>query len=149
MTLRWHWGIGITAVYVVFASSTIGFVVFAMRQQVDLVSGDYYEQSLRHDARMAATAEADALDDAFSITSDARSAAVIVTWPAGMRVQAGTITLYRPSDSRDDRRFAAEPDDTGRQLINTRPLGTGLWTVRVEWTAGDRSFFAERRLMLP
>ena len=149
MSTRWHWGIGVTLVYALFASGTVGFVVFAMRQRVDLVSAEYYPESLAYDARMAASARALALGDAFSVAVDPVAARVVVTWPSRMRVAEGTVTLYRPSDARADRRFAAAPDADGRQRIAADALERGSWIVRVEWTADGTSFFAERPLMLP
>ena len=149
MRRRWHWGIGITLVYVAFASTTVGFVAFAMRQQIDLVSADYYPQSLTYDARMAASARAEALGDTFSIAADTGSERLIVTWPTGMLVEAGRITLYRASDADADRQFTAAPDERGRQYVGVRALPRGAWIVRVEWTAGGHEFFAEERVMLP
>jgi nitrogen fixation protein FixH len=146
---RWHWGIGITLVYAIFASGTIGFVLFAMRQRVDLVSADYYPQSLAYDERMAAGARADALGDAFSVTVEPNLENVMVAWPPDMFVEAGQITLYRASDAGADRQYTVAPDGTGRQRIAAHGLERGAWAVRVDWTAGGKSFFAERRLMLP
>ena len=54
MRITFNWGTGIAAVYTVFALATTGFVTFAMSQRVDLVSSDYYAQSLRQDQRIAA-----------------------------------------------------------------------------------------------
>jgi nitrogen fixation protein FixH len=149
MTRRWHWGVGITLVYATFATGTIGFVAFAMQQHVDLVSADYYPQSLMHDDRMAATARAAALGDAFSITVEPGARHLAIAWPARMRVDAGRITLYRASDAGADRSITLSRDPHGRQILALDGLARGAWTVRVDWTAGGESFFAERRIMLP
>ena len=144
MTRFFHWGIGITLVYAAFATGTLGFVMFAMQQQVDLVSADYYSQSLVHDARMAATERAATLDGAFSIAAEpgARNVAV------AMRVETGQITFYRASDARSDRSLTAAPDPQGRQAVPVGDLQRGAWIVRVDWTADGESFFGERRIML-
>lgn len=149
MTGRWHWGVGITLVYATFATGTIGFVAFAMQQQVDLVSADYYPQSLVHDARMAASARAAALGDAFSITMEPGARNLAIVWPASMRVDAGRITLYRASDAGADRSITVSPDPQGRQMLPLADLARGAWIVRVDWTSGGESFFAERRITLP
>ena len=149
MKRHWHWGIGIALVYAIFAGGTIGFVAFAMRQQVDLVSADYYSQSLAYDERMAAAARADALGDAFSVTADPGSSSVTIEWPRDMLVEGGEITLYRASDASADRQFTVAPDESGRQRIQARGLEHGAWAVRVNWNAGGKAFFVERRLMLP
>ena len=144
-----HWGLGITLVYIAFAAGTVGVVTFAMRQQVDLVSADYYPQSLAHDARMAAVARAGELGDSFAVGTETGSRNVIVKWPSGMRVEAGEITFYRASDARADRHFVVAPGARGRQVVPADDLRRGAWIVQVEWTAEGKSFLAERRLMLP
>ena len=149
MTRRLHWGVGISLVYVLFATGTVGFVAFAMHQQIDLVSEDYYPQSLVHDARMSATARANALGGAMSVAFEPRLQSVVVTWPEAMRVEAGEVTLYRAADAKADRHVPAEPDGHGRQIILVEELEHGAWTVRVNWTSDGRAFFTERRLMLP
>jgi nitrogen fixation protein FixH len=145
----WHWGVGITLVYAVFATSTLGFVMFAMRQQVDLVSADYYPQSLSHDTKMAATARAAALGETFSIAVEPGPRNVVVAWPRDMRVETGQITFYRASDARSDRSVRVAADSQGRQVVPVGDMDRGAWIVRVDWTAESESFFAERRIMLP
>ena len=56
MKFRFHLGVAVVAFYALFALSTIGFVAFAMSQDVDLVSSDYYARSLEHDRHMQAVA---------------------------------------------------------------------------------------------
>jgi nitrogen fixation protein FixH len=150
MSFRWHWGHSIAAVYVVFAASTIGFVVFAMGQRVDLVSTDYYEQSIQLDARRAAEANTRALGAGFSIAATADGQRVTVRWPANAVAGAeGTLTLYRPADATADRRTPMAPDATGAQTLSLAGLAPGRWTVQVEWTAAGRAFYAAHDVIVP
>ena len=57
-----------------------------------------------------------------------------------MRVEAGRITLYRASDARSDRAVPAAPDAGGRQVVLLDGMDRGAWIVRVDWTAGGRSY---------
>jgi hypothetical protein len=145
MASRWHWGHGIALVYGTFALATVGFVVFAMDQPVDLVSEDYYARSITLDARRAAEANARALGAGFTITT--RETAVEVQWPAAAREGAtGTLTLYRPSDARADRTAAMAPDADGRQPMSLSGLAPGKWMLQVEWQASGRTYYAEREV---
>ncbi|MBP6715230.1 MAG: FixH family protein [Acidobacteria bacterium] len=148
MTFRWHWGHSVAAVYTLFAASTIGFVVFAMEQRVDLVSTDYYEQSIALDARRSAEANARALGTGFSITETADGRAVTVQWPAAAVTGAsGTLTLYRPSDATADRHTTMAPDAQGTQSVSLAGLAPGRWMLQVKWSVGDRAFYAERAVV--
>lgn len=145
MATRWHWGHGIAMVYGTFALATVGFVVFAMDQRVDLVSDDYYARSITLDARRAAEANARGLGEAFAITT--RDTTIDVQWPAAARDGAsGTLTLYRPSDARADRTAAMAPDAAGHQQISLAGLAPGKWMLQVEWQSAGKTYYAEREV---
>lgn len=147
MATRWHWGHSIALVYGLFAVSTIGFVVFAMEQRVDLVSTDYYEKSIALDARRAAEANARALGDGFRITPAADGSEVTVQWTGtSLQGATGTLTLYRPSDAAADRVTPMAPDGAGRQALSLAGLNAGKWMVQVEWIAGGTAYYAEREV---
>jgi YD repeat-containing protein len=148
MTIKMNWGTGIAAVYTAFALATSGFVYFAMQQPVELVNVDYYAASLQHDARMAATTNANALGERLRVDIDASGRTVAITWPEDQRSTiAGTVTLYRSADASADRRFpiAAGPD--GRQVVSLAGLAAGHWTVKLEWQAAGRGYYAERAVV--
>jgi nitrogen fixation protein FixH len=145
--MKLHWGTGIAVVYALFAAATLGFAAFAMGQEVDLVSPDYYQRALRHDARMAASANALALGDALRVHADEDGRGVGVTWmDARPEPGEGTITLYRASNAGSDRTVAIDPDAGGRQRISLADLTPGVWKVQIHWRAGGREYYAERRV---
>ncbi len=149
MTIRWNWGHSIAAVYTVFAASTVGFVVYAMDQPVNLVSPDYYEQSIALDARRAAEANTRALGADFAITADHDRGAVSVRWPVAATEHAsGALTLYRPADATADVRTAMAPDANGVQTVSLAGLAPGRWMMHVEWTANGRAFYAEQEVLV-
>lgn len=145
--MKWNWGTAIAAVYLVFAASTIGFVVFAMQRPVLLVRPDYYAQSLREDERIAARANALRLGGALSIASDGRD--VRLSIPRDQAASArGSVLLYRASDPTADRTFAFTPDAAGRQDLRLSALRPGQWIVKLQWSAGGRDYDAEQPVTL-
>lgn len=147
MSFRWNWGHSIALIYTLFAVSTLGFVVFAMEQRVDLVSDDYYEKSITLDTRREAEANVRALGASFSITHDPATRAVVVRWPAEVVDRpTGTVTLYRPSDATADRKVGITPNADHAQLVSLDGLTAGRWMLQVEWTNGGRNFYAEHEV---
>jgi hypothetical protein len=144
----WNWGVGVATAYAIFAGATLGFVTFAMRERVDLVSPEYYADSLSHDVRQAAASRALALGDAFRIDTagDGRSATIV--WPVSAAPASGTIHLYRPANSAADRREPIAPDLSGVQVVRLDDLTPGAWTIRCEWTAAGTPFYAERQIVV-
>jgi nitrogen fixation protein FixH len=147
MVVRFNWGTGIALVYVAFAAGTLAFVVFAMTQTVDLVSPDYYAQSLRQNERMEAVRNAQALGALPAIVqTDGRR--VLLTLGAGQAESArGTVTLYRASDARADRVLPLALDAAGRQEIPLEGMPAGHWTLKLDWTAGGRSYYVEQAVL--
>lgn len=149
MRIRFHLGVAVVVFYVVFALSTVGFVVFAMSQDVDLVSSDYYARSLQHDRHMQAVANAGALGAALRIEVDPRTEQVRVQFPPQMAARlAGSATLYRPASAREDRVVPIAASSTGMVALPTGGLAAGHWRVQLQWTADGRDFYVERDLML-
>jgi nitrogen fixation protein FixH len=147
--LRIHWGIAVAIAYTVFASATAGFVAFAMSHPVQLVSSDYYERSLAHDAHLAAVARTRALGPGFSVEVTAGGDALIVTLPAKAAAGArGRVTFYRPADASADRTVTLDLDAHGEQRVPLAGLAAGHWRARVEWTALGKAYYAEHAVAL-
>jgi nitrogen fixation protein FixH len=145
-----HWGTAIAAVYTLFAGSTLAFVVWAINHPVELVSADYYERSLAHDARIAATARADALGRSLEIAVTPEGDALTVAIPREQAAAArGRLTLYRPSDVHADRVVTLAFDGQGRQRIPLAGLARGRWQVRLDWTVAGAAYHREQALTRP
>src|SRR5215471_16964354 len=128
MAIRWHWGIGIALVYAAFAAGTTGVALFAMRQRVDLVSTDYYERSLAHDAHVAAVERARALGDGVQVRVATTDRSVDVLWHAPRDAAiTGTVTLYRASDAPADRVIPIVRGADGGMRIPIADLAPGHW----------------------
>lgn len=150
MAFKWNWGWGIATTYVAFAAGTLGMVVFAMEQPIELVRPDYYEQSLRENQRMAATANADALGESLACAVSGDGRTLLVKIPAADHAAVtGTITLYRPSSSGADRSYPLVVDAGGQQILSLDGLARGHWKVNLDWTSGDRSFYREQPILVP
>jgi nitrogen fixation protein FixH len=145
--MRLNWGTGIALVYGIFATSTVGFVAFAMHQPVDLVREDYYAHSLRYDERRTALENAAALSpDAVTAASDGRTVTISFA-PDQARESAGSVRLYRPSDASADRTVPLTFDSNGRQQLSLEGLAAGRWIVQVTWTREGRTFYRELEVM--
>ena len=146
MTYRFNWGTGVALTYAVFALATAGFVVFALGRPVALVRADYYAESLRQDARMAAVRNARGLGAAVSVVETGGRQAVVSLPLEQARVARGTVTLYRASDPGADRVLDLAPDAGGRQRISFDGLPAGQWIVQVRWSAGGREYYLEQAM---
>lgn len=147
MTLKWNWGTGIALAYSTFALSTMGFVTFAMRRPVSLVSDDYYEQSLREDTKRECVANAAALGSRVALTRTGNQD-LLVQVPAEHAGAAGSLTLYRPSNAARDRVVPLALGADGTQLVSLHGLEGGQWLAQLRWTARGVTYYIERPLVV-
>lgn len=148
MNRAWNWGVAVATVYVAFAGATVGFVAFAMRQHVDLVSADYYAESLAHDQRQAAIGRVQDLGKAFRIDVDEAGRSASIAWPPQARPDHGSITFYRAAESRLDRREVITAESPATRRVDLTALAAGPWLLQCEWTSGGKQYYAEIPLVL-
>ncbi|MEO5819201.1 MAG: FixH family protein [Vicinamibacteraceae bacterium] len=147
---RLHWGVGVAAAYGLFASSTLGFVAFAMTQPVELVSVDYYRRSLVEDAKLEATRHADLLGATLACRLSADGRALVIGLPRTQAATAtGTVTLYRPSSVAADRTVALALDNVGEQRLALAGLAPGRWILQLDWQAEGRRYHHEQPVRVP
>lgn len=149
---RWEpWPIGIAAFLFVFVSCVAAFITFAVRQKMDLVRPDYYEEEIRYQVQFDRVARTRALGKAAQLVADTTRREMRVAIPAthvGGLTQ-GTIQFYRPSDAGQDRVIALKPGSDGSQVESMRDLGAGLWRARVRWAAGGQEYSMEESFEVP
>ncbi len=144
------WPIAIVIVLVGFFCGTIGLVVMACSQRVDLVSADYYERELKFQGQIERIGRTSQLASPGSVIYDAVKKRITIALPSeqGGTNIAGEVALYRPSAAGLDRRFDLQPDAQGLQRLDAADLRPGLWRVRVSWTAGRQDYYLEQSVVI-
>jgi nitrogen fixation protein FixH len=142
--LRVNWGTGIALAYALFVAGTTAFVIFALGRPVELVSADYYEQSLTYDQRLDAARRGDALGDAVRVAQAPDGRALIVRLPRERAsASTGTLTLYRPSSEAADRVVPLALDAEGDQRVPLAGVAAGRWIVKIEWQSQGRRYYRQ------
>lgn len=134
----WIWGV--TGGYLLFAAATLGFVAFALTQDTELVSPDYYQRGTAHQAHMDATSRALALPDSLAWTVALKGGQVTCRF-ARADIQ-GRFHLYRPADAALDRRLDIALQD-GAQTLST-DLAPGRWILQIDWTMDGLAYHSRR-----
>jgi hypothetical protein len=144
MSMKLNWGWRIAIVYTFFAVSTMGFVVFAMSENVELVRKDYYEESLRYDATFASTERGNAIFE--QVTVNESEAGLEVRLPAAhVKVDSASVNLYRAENSSLDRRYKIEGNAVH---IPQSALKAGNYQAQIEWRFDDQWYRVTRPLLV-
>ncbi len=149
-TSRNLWPLGVIAVCSLFVAGTVGLIVMACSQKVDLVSADYYERELKFQGQVDRVERTQRAAAQASVAYDAARRCITVSLPPGQaRGQVtGTVELYRPSAAGLDRTVRLRPDANGVQQLDAASLAPGLWKVRVSWTADHQDYFLDQQVVV-
>lgn len=144
-----HWGTGIVIAIAVFITVMLGVAGYLMTQDVNLVTDRYYEKELAYQDRIHALERTRALGASAGIAAE--EGRLVVWFPRSVSGTAvdGQVLLYRPADRAADRTVAVAPDSTGRQVVPTAHLLSGLWRAQVQWRAGGHDYYMEQPFMVP
>ena len=141
-----NWGKGIVISFVLFAIF-IGVLTFiCIRQDVNLVSADYYKEELAYQKRIDDMQNANDLKEMPGINIVNND--LEINFSAFNGVEGVAINLFRPSDARLDRRFVFQFSQGKTQRFDIANLPRGKYEARMTWTMNGRQYYLEKTLVL-
>jgi len=144
------WPHAIIAWFVVFAAALAAWITFAVRQNLDLVRADYYEEEVRYQGQLDRLNRTASIRSEISLGHDAAKREITLLLPAAHLTPRpyGAIHFYRPSDAALDFQVPLAVDAAGHQRIRTGALRGGFWKVRIHWSASGREYYFEQGIVV-
>lgn len=143
-----NFGSWITVAFVLFATLIISLVVVCVRQDVSLVSADYYQQEIKYQSRIDDMSNAKAALIKLEVIRVTGDSHLEVWFGEQSSVVTGEVIMFRPSDASLDKTFALKLDKNGRFRMDTSPLKRGLWKMKISWQQGGQSYFEEKTIVI-
>ncbi|WP_247233946.1 FixH family protein [Telluribacter sp. SYSU D00476] len=146
--MKFNWGTGIAMLYLGFVIGMLTLVTMSMRQKIDLVADNYYEQELGFQKKLDKMNRANTLAE--PLRWEVTEQGVLVRFPQGIGKEkvGGTINLYCPADNRKDTRFEVLPGADGVQLIPANKLQAGRYQLQIDWQAGEATYWNEGTIVI-
>lgn len=140
--MKLSWGIKIALLYSGFVVLIVSMVTLAMRQKVDLVSKDYYEQELKFQNKIDMSNRTQALKE--PLTWQVKQGALQFNFPSEFKGQKinGEVLFFRPSDASMDKTLSLNTDSVNYDL-NTSTLSKGLYKMQVNWKVNNTEYYNE------
>ena len=147
-TNRNLWPFGIIAAFGLFLIGMASVVVIASTHREHLVNPNYYEQELKFQGQIDATARA--RKAGANLLYDSAAGRVVFSLPAAQITQnfSGTMTLYRANAPELDREFLLQPRTDGTQTFDVSKLAPGPWRFRAAWVADRNTYFLEEKIIV-
>ncbi len=130
--MKFTWGTGIFIFLTLFLLASAVFIIFAFRQDVNLVHKDYYNKGVDHTAQMNVEARSAQYKGAIKTSFSEKDFIVEFYKTPEFAIDSGGVQLYRPSDSKLD--LALELNSSAdpvafpkEQLIPGRYILTVYW----------------------
>ena len=147
MFAQLNWGFKITLLYSVFAVGIIFLVVASSRQQIDLVSADYYKQEVGYQKVIDASKNQAALTA--PVVIHANSYTVIFDLPAELRGKEVTanIDFYSPVNKEWDRNFKVTTSENSISIGRDK-LEAKNYTIKISYTVDGKDYYQESAIQL-
>lgn len=144
--MRINWGTKLMISLIVFAGIMATMVTIAMRQNIDLVDKNYYQQEIAYQDRIDQISN-NIVEKALQIELDAQTSSIVLNF--NNKVEDGIIHLFRPSNASEDKKIALITNENGLQVIPYSNLISGLWRIKVKWSIEDSNYYSEHVLNIP
>jgi Uncharacterized protein conserved in bacteria len=140
-----NFGKGILIAFVLFASLMATLVYVCVKQDVNLVTKNYYQEELKHQGKMDRIQNANELVHQPTISFQAGSLQVV--YPEFSKIEEGQLKLVRPSDPSLDANFnLTSTEET--QNFKLEVWQKGLYRVSMRWKMDGKEFYVEKVMVL-
>ncbi|HSM48704.1 MAG TPA: FixH family protein [Draconibacterium sp.] len=141
--MKFNWGTGILVFLILFLLASAAFIIFAMRQDVNLVHKDYYEKGVDHTDKMNVDARSNQFEDKIKIDYTNEYLLVGFDEALAAKIDSGEVLMYRPSSSKQDVYFPmAFSENTLR--IPKENLVSGRYILKLSWYSEGLKYEIDR-----
>lgn len=141
--MKFTWGTGIFLFLVLFLAASAVFIIFASRQQVNLVHKDYYEKGVDYSEQMRVNERSKPFLKALSVNSTNESFIVSIEESLAQRIDSGTVLMFRPSDKTKD--ISAKLSARATQMqFDKQMLINGRYILKFTWYTGGLRYEIDR-----
>jgi hypothetical protein len=146
MTIKMNWGKWIIVSFVLFAMFIATLVTVCVRQDVLLVSKDYYQDELVYQEQIERIQNTNALQDKPEIVVVNNQ--LQVSYIRFANVDRALLKLFRPSDASLDLQFELKPVLEGKQEFSLSSLPRGFYRARMTWEEAGKEYYLEKAIVI-
>lgn len=131
--------------FVLFAAFIATLVTVCVRQDVSLVSQNYYQEELQFQSQIDRKHNTTLLANKPLVAVEGKMLTLALNQEA--TVTEGTVQVFCPSNARMDRSFRVSPQSP-TQSFDLNELDGGMYRVKLRWTMNDKQYYQEQIIHL-
>jgi len=132
----------IIVTFVLFAMFIGTLVVICIKQDISLVSKQYYRDELIYGDQVQRIANSKQLKQQPSFRMENKRD-LVMDFGQDVVIQGGTLTLFRPSDETMDQQFEVNASSGSKQVFRIAALHPGMYRLKVRWVMDGKEFYVE------
>jgi hypothetical protein len=142
-----NWGKSIILSFVLFAAFIGTLVTVCIREDISLVSKDYYKEELQYDKQLTRLKNVSQLASK-PVIKVLENRTIQIAFDRFGEMEKGELRLFRPSDSSKDKKYLLAPTSTTTQEFPTKDLTPGMYRAKMQWTMNGKEFFLEEVIFI-
>ncbi len=141
-----NWGKWIVVSFILFAVFIGVLVTVCVREDINLVSKNYYSDELAYQQQI------DRINNTSQLEEKPRllvvDQALEIHFNQFNNLDKGELILFRPSDVRFDKKFILHAASAEVQKFDVSHLTKGMYRAKMQWTMNGKEYFFENILNL-
>lgn len=138
-----NWGKWIIVSFVLFAGFIATLVTICVRQDISLVSKDYYKEELVYQARLEKMSNTDLLTSK-PVVSVVKNDLLQISFDQFRNIEKGELVLFSTSHEDRDRKFQLAPVNESIQQFDIGAMHKGMYRARLSWQMEGKEFYMEQ-----
>jgi hypothetical protein len=134
-----NFGKWIVVAFILFALFIGTLVAVCLRQEVSLVSKNYYQEELAYQDQIERISNTNHLAEKPRIAK--REGQLHVTFNNDLKIQKGQLKLFCPSNPKMDKEYSISGN---AQLFDITSLHPGMYKAKLLWSMGGKEYFLEQ-----
>lgn len=138
-----HFGRWILVSFIFFALFMAALVTVCVREEIGLVSKNYYADELAYQKKMDQVKNTSGLAAQPKISVEGN--VLKIDFGGIGKIENGQLALLCPSDPSKDQTLEITPGEN-LQIFHLRENGNGLYRAGLKWRMGDKEYYFEKMI---
>lgn len=136
-----NWGKWIVVSFILFALFIGTLVTVCVREDVSLVSKNYYQEELQFQQQITRMNNTDGLTEKPAIR--VTNGMLEISFNGFASLEKGHLTLFRPSDGRLDKQYELQAVQENVQRFDVSNLPAGMYKAKMSWSSEGKEYYLE------
>jgi hypothetical protein len=136
-----NFGKWIVVAFILFAAFIATLVTVCVRQDISLVSKDYYTEELAYQHQIQRVHNTNQLNHIPRIATNKKI--LRVEFNRFSDIEKGEVKLFCPSNARNDKTFTLKHSLDTVQVFDVNVLPTGMYKAKMFWIMNGKEFYYE------